>query len=191
MSDEPKKMRDQLHALAEANRQAAKSGNQQELQVSQKALAEHLNKFYDTSPYLSHLDLSGVNLNGYREPIRCHLEAAWFQGADLTQVNFNSSRFERRNFSGATLDRTVMTQTRIQWSFFDKAIIDGADFRHAAIQHCVMDSVECRQYPQVRNANMEGTRVSQVFLDYLVSLDSYDRPARLPKVRIRSAEGDD
>ena len=191
MSNEEKKMREQLHALAEANRQAAKSGHQQELRVSQKALAEQLNKFYATSPYLSHLDLTGINLNGYREPIRCRLDTAWFQGADLTQVDFTLSQFEYSNFTGATLDRTVMTQTRLERCFFDKAIIDDANFRRATLRHCTMSSVVFRRYPQVKEANMEGTHVSQIFLDYLMSLDDYDRPTRLPKVRIGPTEADD
>ncbi|WP_333677757.1 pentapeptide repeat-containing protein [Dyella sp.] len=172
----------QLHVLAEANREAARSGNQQALHASQKALAVQLRKL--TSPFseLPPLQLEGINLNGYREPIRCSLGIAFFYGADLTLVDFTSSEFEGSSFRGAILDRTVMAQARLRTCFFDKAIMDATDFRHAWLRTCDMRSVEFRQYPQVTGARMEGSFVSQIFLDHLKSLDRDHRPNSLPKV---------
>ena len=181
MHETVKEMVEQLHVLAEANRQAARSGNQQTLYASQKALAAQLRKFI-SSLELPPLQLDGINLNGYREPIRCSLGIAFFYGADLTLVDFTSSEFEGSSFRGAILDRTVMAQARLRTCFFDKAIMDATDFRHAWLRTCDMRSVEFRQYPQVTGARMESSFVSQSFLDHLKSLDRDHRPNSLPKV---------
>lgn len=184
MSDVLIEMKKQLHVLAEANRQAAKSGNQQQLQASQQALAAQLNKFWTTDrTYLSGLNLDGINLNGYKEPIRCHLNTAYFFGADLTQVNFTSSKFESCSFNGATLDRTVMAQTRFDTCFFDSAIIDAVDFRHATLRSCLMIEAVFRRYPQFLRTDMGRTLVSRNVLDHLKSMDDYYRPNPLPRTR--------
>jgi uncharacterized protein YjbI with pentapeptide repeats len=190
MNDSLIEVRKQLHALAEANRQAAKSGDPQELHASQNALAAQLNKFYVRHWELSHLDLHGINLNGYRDPIRCDLAHVSFDGADLTQVDFTSSQFENATFRRAMLVRTVAVKARFQTCFFEETVIDAADFQHARLRNCVMSSVEFRRYPLVTRSDFRGSLVSQVFLDYLLGLDDYLRPSPLPKVRIHPTATD-
>lgn len=177
-SHDPRKAK--LEALADVNRKAARSGDKEALYASQKALAEALNEINYTPFELKGTDLSGIDLSGYRGPIRCRLDAFHFRDANLGLVDFSGSTFSDITFLHTVFDRTLARGVNFSNCLFHQAIIDDADFSHARIRNCHLVAAIFRQYPQVTGANLFGSYVSRPFYDYL---KEHVSEGSLPKVR--------
>ena len=174
-----------LEALADVNRKASRSGSKEELYASQKALADALNGVHVTPTEMRGTDLSGIDLGGYREPIRCRLDHFHFDNANLSLVNFSGSIFDSVLFYRAKLDRTVAIDARFNDCIFQQTFIDAADFSHARFRSCFLESVAFGEYPKVEYASFSRSWVSQAFHDYLKGRLP---DGSMPKVAPRSTE---
>lgn len=171
-----------IEDLADANRQAAQSGNKEQLYASQKALADALNKL-PRMPDLGRraIDLSRIDLGGYREPIRCSIRGFDFNEANLSHANFSDSTFFEVSFYRAIFDHTVAKGTSFHECTFAEAVIDAADFSQAWFLKCTLHQAIFREFPKVTYATMYSSWVSRPFHDYLKGhLSKEDMPKVFP-----------
>jgi uncharacterized protein YjbI with pentapeptide repeats len=112
-------------------------------------------------------DLSGIDLSGYREPIRCRLDGFHLDDANLSLVDFSGSVFHSMHFHRTHFDRTVAIEAQFDGCHFLQTVIDAADFSHARFRSCILAAAKFGQYPKVERASFSGSLVSRPFYDYL------------------------